>query len=655
MRRTGPMPTAIATDHHVEQTLESSQTSSSSRSASQSDSFDDEDSASYDLSDPLGEEPWEEIEPSESASRPRTSSYRTREAARHPPRAARRHTNDRPPTHRAPRVHRPVHRPSSSVDPDDYPGYGRGYPQPGGYGAPMPRSGYAPSSYSAGPGSGPYAPPYAAPPGALTHYGAQGGYGQQNPFSPQPHPGQPQGGAGYFSGGHHAMSAYGAPVASPYGGHEVIQYPPIPGYPSQQGMYQGCPPQGMSPHQMSPYYHQQWPHSDPPSATGDPEMEKKLIAFEEAMKNQKIDSEKAQKDLTSAWEKAQKEITARDAAEAAAKSSAEAAAIAKLKEEEERKAWETRLANEKKEAQKQGAEDARAQIEADKKKADLKAAEEKEKADAKAAVAKAEADSKAAIVKAEKERKEAIEKAEKEAKEAVDKAEKEAKEAVAKAEKEAKDAIAKAIAPVDEKKKPIKFKDAVGRKFSFPFDLCATWTGMEDLIKQAFMHVDLLGEQVAQGHYDLIGPNGEIILPQVWETMIEPDWSITMHMWPMPEPRAPGPPPNGHNHPIGRPGSRNQPRHPVGATRAPPGPPGPPQPGHRAPPPPGWPGSPMVPPGPRISSGGHGPQIQVVGAGPPKSSSSKKKSEAKGGGGVLGWLGGGKPAKPSSVMLSFAR
>jgi hypothetical protein len=28
---------------------------------------------------------------------------------------------------------------------------------------------------------------------------------------------------------------------------------------------------------------------------------------------------------------------------------------------------------------------------------------------------------------------------------------------------------------------------------------------------------------VAEGHYDLIGPNGDIILPQVWETVIEPN------------------------------------------------------------------------------------------------------------------------------------
>jgi len=56
------------------------------------------------------------------------------------------------------------------------------------------------------------------------------------------------------------------------------------------------------------------------------------------------------------------------------------------------------------------------------------------------------------------------------------------------------------------------------------------------LIKQAFLHVDVIGQHVAEGHYDLIGPNNEIILPAVWETVIEPDWAITMHMWPIPEP-----------------------------------------------------------------------------------------------------------------------
>jgi hypothetical protein len=53
-------------------------------------------------------------------------------------------------------------------------------------------------------------------------------------------------------------------------------------------------------------------------------------------------------------------------------------------------------------------------------------------------------------------------------------------------------------------KPPIKFKDAVGRKFSFPWELCKTWKGMEELIKQAFLHVDIIGPHVFDGHYDLV-------------------------------------------------------------------------------------------------------------------------------------------------------
>lgn len=66
---------------------------------------------------------------------------------------------------------------------------------------------------------------------------------------------------------------------------------------------------------------------------------------------------------------------------------------------------------------------------------------------------------------------------------------------------------------------------------------------MEELIKQAFAHIEVIGPHVAEGHYDLIGPDSDIILPQVWETVVEPDWSITMHMWPIPEKPKEDPPP----------------------------------------------------------------------------------------------------------------
>lgn len=103
-----------------------------------------------------------------------------------------------------------------------------------------------------------------------------------------------------------------------------------------------------------------------------------------------------------------------------------------------------------------------------------------------------------------------------------------------------------------DKEGSIKFKDAVGRKFSFPFHICQTWQvrrprvcrppileltlvvqGMEDLIKQAFLHVDVIGPHVQEGHYDLIGPDNEIILPSVWEKVVQPEWSISMTMWPV--------------------------------------------------------------------------------------------------------------------------
>ncbi|KAB8337064.1 hypothetical protein FH972_021368 [Carpinus fangiana] len=86
----------------------------------------------------------------------------------------------------------------------------------------------------------------------------------------------------------------------------------------------------------------------------------------------------------------------------------------------------------------------------------------------------------------------------------------------------------------------IRFKDAVGRKFRFPWAQCRTWQGMETLITQAFIHVDVLGKEVKDGHYDLLGPGGDIILPEVWNAVVQPGWSITMHMWPFSELKKPG-------------------------------------------------------------------------------------------------------------------
>lgn len=127
---------------------------------------------------------------------------------------------------------------------------------------------------------------------------------------------------------------------------------------------------------------------------------------------------------------------------------------------------------------------------------------------------------------------------------------------------------------------------------------------MEELIKQAFLQVDVLGPHVQDGHYDLTGPNGEIILPSVWEKVIEPDWSITMTMWPVEKappvgPRMPMPPGGGrhHGHPPFPPGHGRMGGPPgvgPGGGRRSTGP------GVNIPPPPGWAGPPGRGPPPNI-------------------------------------------------------
>jgi hypothetical protein len=178
---------------------------------------------------------------------------------------------------------------------------------------------------------------------------------------------------------------------------------------------------------------------------------------------------------------------------------------------------------------------------------------------------------------------------------------------------------------------------------------------MEELIRQAFMHVEVIGPHVADGHYDLVGPNGEIILPQVWETMIEPDWAITMHMWPLPE--QPRGPPDGANiidvnpH-IVNPGSR---RNRGNRGQIPPqtsGRRGPPP-----PPPPQW-----IGPQPTGHMGGHdlggvADEVIIIDDGATMKSV-KKKPKDTGGGVLTGLFGGGgrkQSGKGRSVVHLFPK
>ncbi|KAJ2987439.1 hypothetical protein NUW58_g4504 [Xylaria curta] len=93
-----------------------------------------------------------------------------------------------------------------------------------------------------------------------------------------------------------------------------------------------------------------------------------------------------------------------------------------------------------------------------------------------------------------------------------------------------------------ENQRQIHLKDAVGRKFAIPFSQGCTWQGMKELIEAAFLHVDVIGPEVLAGHYDLIGPDGTIILPQTWDEIIQPGWKISMAMWPMETSNPPQPP-----------------------------------------------------------------------------------------------------------------
>ncbi|KAL8962708.1 MAG: hypothetical protein Q9193_000926 [Seirophora villosa] len=470
---------------------------------------------SHGYSDPLdeNEESWgvvyaEEIGPSDSASRPRTSNHHRPIVEAPRPEPARRqavrrqHSIEREHRHSAPRARRP-HIPTSSGSVDsneEWPAYGRGPPQHYsrayahyGHVSPAPVPNYAPS-YSSAQGYTHFPTTNTVPPGQqLVPFGSPpASYGYPYPGAAGAH-GQP---SGYFPPTQHGPQPMGHPIAPhpgiSYSGHEMIHHTPAPAFypyaPQGYPVHQAVGPPAMYP----PYpgvYSPPLANTPPPSGDSSKDDEK-FARIEKLFLDQK--------------------------AEAEAK---EAAAI-------------------------KAAQDAAAKAEADKKIADDIAAA----AAAAAAHATEEAEKKAADKAAEEavKAKAAAEEAEKKATEAETKA--------AEAEKKAAEAAAEAAAaappppppPPEERKKPIRFKDAVGRKFSFPFHLCNTWEGMEDLIRQAFLHVEVIGPHVADGHYDLVGPNGEIILPQVWETMIEPDWVITMHMWPMPEPPPPPPaPPEG--------------------------------------------------------------------------------------------------------------
>lgn len=161
------------------------------------------------------------------------------------------------------------------------------------------------------------------------------------------------------------------------------------------------------------------------------------------------------------------------------------------------------------------------------------------------------------------------------------------------------------------------------------------------------MHVEELGPHVQEGHYDLIRPDGEIILPQVWEHIVEPGWAITMIMWAMPELKPQTIYPSSHpfySNEEQRPGAGGR----RAAFRDSPIP-GPAPSSHRGsvrpplPPSHGGPGPGGLPPRPPKARGVGlgGPLVPVAGPGSPPPESKRGPEPAKG---VLSWMSG----KPSS-------
>ncbi|KAI6781231.1 uncharacterized protein J7T54_004003 [Emericellopsis cladophorae] len=368
--------------------------------------------------------------------------------------------------------------------------------------------------------------------GPVAPYQGMGGmvpFGQQygnNPFAAH----GPNGASFYDSQAPYAMMQYGAPG--------------FYGDPRQYSM-----PQHMQQYQMAPV----------PAATEHPgrevtpvpkeDIEKKRMADElaaikamqeeaKAAEKRKEDEARIKKEAEEAFKQRMEEArlyNERAAAEVA-KARAEAERAARERIEAERKAQEE-AAKQRADDMKRAEENARMKFEADQKAAeerrrkedeDRKRAEEAARIRVEAAI-KAEAEARAAAEKKMAEEAERIKKIEEDAKrkaeaDAAAKVEQEKADAIAKAEAEAaakkeqeelkmkwqEEARQKAENSAKQKadKAPIRFKDAVGRKFSFPFHLCQTWAGMEELIKQAFLQVDLLGPHVQEGHYDLTGPNG---------------------------------------------------------------------------------------------------------------------------------------------------
>lgn len=54
---------------------------------------------------------------------------------------------------------------------------------------------------------------------------------------------------------------------------------------------------------------------------------------------------------------------------------------------------------------------------------------------------------------------------------------------------------------------------------------------MENLIKRSFSHVESMNSKIFRGSYDIVSPKGEIVLPEIWDSVIKPGWVVELRFW----------------------------------------------------------------------------------------------------------------------------
>ena len=54
---------------------------------------------------------------------------------------------------------------------------------------------------------------------------------------------------------------------------------------------------------------------------------------------------------------------------------------------------------------------------------------------------------------------------------------------------------------------------------------------MENLIKRSFSHVESMDSEIFRGRYDILSPSGEIILPEIWDSVVMPGWVVELRFW----------------------------------------------------------------------------------------------------------------------------